>query len=146
MMTPYNDDRGSNPKINAQRNLAGRTHYVDDDTLRFHKSRVISARAVDDGLLFAIVTSDALDWNNTRRGYRYVVFDVTGRVVSRVDLEDAFKTSRQATKAMWAWLNEADAKAITLEAIALAEKNLRWEADRLLALINAPPASRAAAV
>jgi hypothetical protein len=60
-------NQASDPKSNAQRNLAGRTHYVDDDTLRFHKSRVISARHVDQGLLFAIVTSDALDMNNTRR-------------------------------------------------------------------------------
>ncbi len=29
----------NNPKWNAQSNLSGRTHYVDEDTLRWHKSR-----------------------------------------------------------------------------------------------------------
>lgn len=110
-------EQGSNPKYHAQRNLQGRTHYVDDDTLRFHKSRVLSARIVDGGLLFAIVTSDALDYNNTKRGYRYVVFDVFGKVLSRVDLEDAFKTAAAATKAMWKYLDTIDATAHTLKAI-----------------------------
>jgi len=32
------------PKTNAQRNLMGRTHYVDDATLRFHASRVTNNR------------------------------------------------------------------------------------------------------
>lgn len=113
----------SNPKHNAQRNLEGRTHYVDDDTLRFHKSRIISARAVDQGLLFAIVTSDSLNFENTKRGFRYVVFDIAGEVVSRNELADAVSTSAAATKQMWAWLNQADAKAITLEAIAREERN-----------------------
>lgn len=31
-------EQGNNPKYHAQRNLQGRTHYVDDDTLRFHKA------------------------------------------------------------------------------------------------------------
>jgi hypothetical protein len=57
-------------------NLCGRTHYVDQDTLRWHKSKIISSHVVDGGLLFAIVTSDALDMQNTKRGFRYVIFDV----------------------------------------------------------------------
>jgi hypothetical protein len=64
------------PKANAQRNLCGRTHYVDDDTLRGFYSRIISARETDGGLLFAIVTSDAKDYQNKPRGFRYVIFDV----------------------------------------------------------------------
>ena len=32
-----------NPKRNAQANLAGRSHFVDDDTLRFFAGRVLSA-------------------------------------------------------------------------------------------------------
>jgi hypothetical protein len=110
-------NESSDPKSNAQRNLQGRTHYVDDDTLRFHKSRVLSARHTDGGLLFAIVTSDAADMNNSRRVYRYVIFDVFGTVLDRPDLEHGFKTSDKATKAMWESLNAIDAPAITLEAI-----------------------------
>ena len=85
-------------KRNAQRNLEGRTHYVDDDTLRWHKSRVLEARTIENGLLFEIVTSDALDMNNTKRGFRGVVFDVFGTSVYRPDLEGAFATKRAAVK------------------------------------------------
>jgi hypothetical protein len=110
-------NESSYPKVNAQRNLQGRTHYVDDDTLRFHKSRVLSARCTDGGLLFAIVTSDAADMNNTRRVYRYVIFDVFGTVLDRPNLEDGFKSSARAEKAMWAAINAMDAAAITTAAI-----------------------------
>jgi len=86
------------PKSNAQRNLRGKTHYVDDETLRFHKSRVLSSVNMHDGLLFRIVTSDALDMHNTRRGFRAVVFDVFGTVIERPKLEDASSTKAQAFK------------------------------------------------
>lgn len=121
-------------KANAQRNLAGRTHYVDDDTLRYHKSRVISARHTDGGLLFAIVTSDAKDSNGSKRGFRYVVFDVFGTVVERnpksVDLE-WFTSSERATKGMWAFLNGFDAIEHTRKAIARAEECYAAEIERL---------------
>lgn len=110
-------NRSGYPKPNAQENLMGRTHYVDDDTLRWHKSRIISARATDNGLLFAIVTSDALDMNNTRRGFRYVIFDVFGHVLARTELEKAYRRSEQATKAMWGELNAINAKAVTICAL-----------------------------
>lgn len=89
----------SDPKYNAQRNLRGKTHYVDDDTLRFHKSRVLSARNLHNGLLFRIVTSDALDMHNTRRGFRAVVFDVFGTTIDRPKLDEASNTSNAAIKA-----------------------------------------------
>lgn len=106
-------NESSDPKSNAQRNLCDRTHYVDDDTLRSHKSRVISAQHTDGGLLFAIVTSDALDPDNRRRGFRYVIFDLFGHVLSRCALEQASRTSEQATKAMWTEVNAMNAAAIT---------------------------------
>lgn len=96
-MTTLYRQESSDPKSNAQRNLAGRTHYVDDDTLRFHKSHVLSAQHHDDGLLFSIVTSDALNMHNTRRGFHYVIFDLFGHVVKRVDLEHSFKSHQAAS-------------------------------------------------
>lgn len=110
-------NQSSNPTTNAQKNLMGRTHFVDPETLKFHKSRVISARSTDNGLLFAIVTSDALDFENSRRGFRYTLFDLFGTVISRIALEDAFRTSQQAEKAMWAALNATAAKSVTWDAI-----------------------------
>ncbi len=91
-------EQSMDAKHNAQRNLEGRTHYVDDGTLRWHKSRVLEARAMCGGLLLEIVTSDALDMNNTKRGFRGVVFDVFGTSVYRPDLEGAFATKRAAVK------------------------------------------------
>lgn len=92
-MTSLYRNESSDPKRNAQRNLQGRTHYVDDDTLRFHKSRILSARHVDGGLLFAIVTSDATDYQGKTRGFRYVVFDLFGTVLDRPALEDCYKST-----------------------------------------------------
>jgi hypothetical protein len=125
MTTSLYSTKSSYPRPNAQQNLAGRTHYVDDDTLRYHKSRILSARSTYDGLLFAIVESVALDYQNKKRGCRYVVFDVFGNVVSRVSLEECWRTSAQATKAMWRFINDCDPRAITLAAIENAEK---WHA------------------
>lgn len=94
------------PKYNAQQNLSGRTHYVDDDTLRWHKSRVLSSGIIGNawGLLFSITTSDALDMHNTSRGFRCVVFDVFGTAVYRPDLDSTYCTSKAAQKAR----NEAE--------------------------------------
>jgi hypothetical protein len=133
-MTDLYRDQSSNPLWNAQRNLCGRTHYVDDDTLKFHKSRVLSARATDNGLLFAIVTSDARDHQNTRRGMRYVIFDIFGFVVERnpakLELE-WFSSSEKATKAMWDALNRLDAYAITRDAIDRTERHYAQDIARL---------------
>ena len=121
------------PKANAQVNLAGRTHYVDDATLKGFYSRIISARHTDGGLLFAIVTSDARDYQNKARGFRYVIFDLFGTVVERnpdsVDRE-YFTSSARAEKAMWEALNAMDAVAITRAAIDNAAKWHAIEMDR----------------
>lgn len=113
----------SAPKFNAQRNLIGRTHYVDDDTLRFHKSKILASYVVDNGLLFAIVESISLNYENSRRGFRYVVFNVFGEVIDRASLGDTWGSSVHATTAMWAYLNSINAKALTAEAARRAEKN-----------------------
>jgi len=132
-------NESSNPKWNAQRNLQGRTHYVDDDTLRFHKARIISSHVIGEhrgALLFALVESVGLDMNNTRRGFRYAIFDVFGECMERPDLEHAFTTSEQARKAMWAALNAIDAQAHTLAAIDRQAKQHAQEMDELRATVR----------
>lgn len=126
------EDKSYNAKYNAQANLIGRTHYVDDNTLRFHKSRVIKAQAHDRGLLFSIVTSDAVDMHNTSREFRYVIFDVFGTVLGRLELGDGYRTSRAAEKAMYDVLNGLDAMAITLEGIENEKKNHAREIEWFL--------------
>lgn len=114
---------GNSAKYNAQRNLNGRTHYVEDATLKFHHSRINHTWITDNGLLFALVESVSLDMDNSNRGYRFVVFDVFGTVIERPKLEDTYKTGKQAEKAMWAYLNEVDAMVITKEGIDRYERN-----------------------
>lgn len=86
-------------KSNAQRNLRGKTHYVDEDTLRWHKSRICSTAVLHGGLLFRVTCSDALDPDNRKRGFRSAVFDVFGTIVSRPKLDEAKSTSEAAINA-----------------------------------------------
>lgn len=120
-------NESNNAKWNAQRNLQGLTHYVDDDTLRFHKSRIISTHITDSGLLFALVESCAKDFENRSRGFRYVIFDTFGNVIERPELDEMWSTSTAAVKAMWQQLNTIDAVKITSDAIDKAEAHHAME-------------------
>lgn len=86
------------PTYDAQRNLQGRTHYADPETLRFHKGRIKAAHADADGLLYLMLTSDAADPENRRRVSRVVCFDIFGTVLFRDSLDDAASTSEGARK------------------------------------------------
>jgi len=94
----FNQKSDTNTKYNAQENLIGKTHYVDDATLRFHHARILEACPINDGLFFKLTESVALDMHNTKRGFRVVVFDLYGHMVERRSLEEAFKTKRAAEK------------------------------------------------
>lgn len=108
----------------AQRNLQGRTHYVDDTTMKYFGARINGAHIVDQGLLFALRESVAHPLKG--RVHRFVVFDVFGTVVSERIGDDVFhKTAEQARKAMWTWLDAFDAVAHT-------KKAMRELSDRLL--------------
>lgn len=124
-------------KYNAQRNLQGRTHYVDDDTLRYFKARILSSQHAADGLLFALVESVALDPNNSMRGYRFAIFDIFGTVLARPDLEHAFKTSDRARKALRDAIDKIDAKAHTFDAIARQRAQHNREMDELVMKVKA---------
>jgi hypothetical protein len=137
-------NESSDPKHNAQRNLIGRTHYVDDDTLRCFKSRILSARDHDGGLLFSIVISDALDMHNTKRGFRFVIFDVFGTVLERPTLDETFRTSEQASKARYAALDKIDAVAHTLAAIESEAKGHALEMERARVTVREVAAKREA--
>lgn len=99
-------ERSQHPLVNAQENLGGRTYYVDATTLRFHKARILTARPVASGAFFLIVESCALDYNNTRRGFRAVLFDLLGSTVYRPDLEQCRRTREKASADFWDWFDE----------------------------------------
>ena len=128
----YQDHSGY-AKINAQRNLQGRTHYVDDDTLRCFRSRIDYAGHHAGGLLFAIVTRDSLDHEHKTRGSRYVIFDLFGTVIERTKMEEAFRTNAQARKAMYAALDKLDTEAITREGIEQANRHHAREMEQIQA-------------
>lgn len=134
-MTNYNlyECKSDNATNNAQRNLSGKSHYVDPDTLRYHKSRIQSCHVTDNGLLLAIVESCAADMDNRKRVFRHVIFDVLGSVLSRPDFEASCSTSKAATKAMWAALNAIDARQVTLDACKRDAKYSQESRARILA-------------
>ena len=111
------DSRFDNPTGNAQHNLDGRSHYADPGTLRYHKSRILSARPVNSGAFFLILESCALDYANTRRGMRAVLFDLSGHAIYRPKLDDCHRTREQAIKAFWAWFDQFDQSAHYLAAM-----------------------------
>jgi hypothetical protein len=116
----------SNEKKNAQQNLSGRTHYADDDTLRYFGARINRAGHRADGLLFLIVESVSSKPEDTKRNKRFVVFDVLGTVVN--DREQWFATTDQARKAAENFLAEFDADAHTVEALGAHAHRLQTEA------------------
>ena len=109
----------SDPKLNAERNLQWRTHYVD--ALRAHKSRILHTKIAGGGLLFALVESYATDPNNGKRLFRPVVFDVFGGTVCRPSLDEGFRTRKLAEAAMREALSAIDAVQVTEAAINAAE-------------------------
>lgn len=101
--------QGYDAKANAQRNLQGKTHYVDDDTLRFFHGRINSAHVHYNGLLFSIVESVAADMNNRSRGFRFVTFDLFGIVVNdRSNTDELCSTGAKAHDQMQAFVNSFD--------------------------------------
>lgn len=120
--TLFTDSDQPNAKRKAQTALEGITHYVDDGNLYFHRARIISARPVMQGRAFAIVESVSLDWNHTRRGFRFAIFAIDGHCIERPKLEDSYTTSKAATKAMWDALNAMDAETVFFDAITRMDK------------------------
>ena len=103
------EQSGYDAKAMAQRNLSGKTHYADDDTLRFFYARINSARVSHEGLIFAMVESSASDFRNTSRGFRFVAFDLFGNVLNDRDHIDSMRAkSGMATADMLAWLESFD--------------------------------------
>lgn len=123
--------KSSYSKSNAQLNLESRTHYVDDDTLRYFKSRVLYSGHMDGGLLFYIVESFAHSVTG-KRLFRGVIFDIAGNVVNdRASFDDAYKTSKQALNAMWKQANQLDAVEITRQAMQSEKRYLERQIERL---------------
>ena len=101
-------NKSSYPKPNAQQNLEGRSYFATDSALKFFGARINSAHHSASGLVFFIVESSFLDMNKTKRGFRFHLFDIFGEEIGKQELDQAVKTSEQARKAGYSFLDQFD--------------------------------------
>jgi len=101
-------NKSSYPKTNAQLNLEGRSYFATDSALKFFGARISSAHQSASGLVFFIVDSSFLDMNKTKRGFRFHLFDIFGQEIGKQELDQAVKTSEQARKAGYRFLDQFD--------------------------------------
>jgi hypothetical protein len=104
--TLYHSKFLKTPKDNAQVMLTGRTHYVDDDTLRFFGCLIKSAQPSTFGLFYRITESLSLPTGG--RGFRTVLFDLGGQVVYRPQLAEMENKTEKAEKAFYKWFETFD--------------------------------------
>jgi hypothetical protein len=125
-----------NPTISAQKNLEGRTHYVDPSTLKYHGSRILSALPVSDGAFFKIIETVSIDYQHTKRGYRAVVFDLFGTTIYCPKLEETHTNKEKAEKAFYAFFNTFDEIGHYQQAIANKITRLNKEAQSLADILQ----------
>jgi hypothetical protein len=111
-------ERSGMPLNQAQRNLQGRTHYVDDATLKSFGAKVHTTHVMDDGLIFGMVESLQKGFNpEDGRVWRPVFFDLFGNIVARPPIEDSFDNIKQAQAEFWKLADTLDAQALTIEGV-----------------------------
>jgi hypothetical protein len=101
-------NKSSYAKPNAQENLEGRSYFATDSALKFFGARINSAHQSASGLVFFIVESSFLDMNKTKRGFRFHLFDIFGEEIGKQEFDQAVKTSEQARKAGYSFLDQFD--------------------------------------
>ena len=101
-------NKSSYAKPNAQENLEGRSYFATDSTLKYFGARINSAHHTASGLLFFIVESSFLDMQKTKRGFRFHLFDIFGEEIGKQELDQAVRTSEQARKAGYSFLDQFD--------------------------------------
>lgn len=145
--------RSSYPECDAPQNLRGRTHYVDEDTLRGFKSRILDAGMhakgipsyqLSDSLVYWLVESVNSRPDHGGKNKRFVAFDIFGTVISdRVSLHGEadygwFRTSADARAAGLAFLEKFDAVKHTRDELKARAKRQIAEAKATLALLRKP--------
>ena len=104
----------SYPEYDAPRNLQGRTHYADKDTLKAFKAKILNGGCTKYGLLYWLVESVQSRPNHGGYTRRAVVFDVFGTIVNdRPDFRETqgewFKDTHKAEESAFAFLKSFDA-------------------------------------
>jgi len=120
-------------KSDAQQNLAGRTHYADDSTLRYFKARITGlVRTPADGLLYCIIESVASKPEQPSKRTRGVVFDVFGTVIHRTEW---VRTTDQGRKALGEYIAAFDLVAHYRKEISERIARMRYDATRAAKLL-----------
>jgi hypothetical protein len=133
---PLFRDRYSVPLNRARDCLAGLTHYVDESTMRYFRSRISSSGVSCSGLLFYIVESCSLHPDHKTRGFRGVVFDVFGDPVYRPNLDQCSKTSEKARREMYAFLDGFDLGAHYANTLTGRAKRKEREAGEMMTAVK----------
>lgn len=126
-------DKSSYMVNNVERNLMGRTHYVDKDTLRFFNARIVGGSDQCAGTVFRLIESLPNGFNG-KRGFRFIAFDVFGTVLNE---REFFTTSQKATNAFYTWLGTFDLTGHYREAFASRASRAKREHDDLREAFNA---------
>jgi hypothetical protein len=110
---PYRDD-SSYALPRAQRALSGRTHYVDNDTMKYFGCRINACQVDFNGLYCWILES--VSHPSMGRVHRFVLFDVFGTVLTERN-NMLRSTRKQAEKDKETFLGSFDPLAHTEAAL-----------------------------
>lgn len=126
----------SYPENDAPRNLQGRTHYCDADTMKAFKCRILNAGHTKDGLLYWIVES--VNSRPDHGGYtrRAVVFDVFGTIVNeRTNMTNGewLKNTRKAENAAFEFIRTFNAQKHTADTLKARARRAVADAKETLA-------------
>jgi len=131
----------SYPEYDAPRNLQGRTHYADPDTLKCFKAKILNAGHTKDGLLYWLVESVQSRPNHGGYTRRAVVFDVFGTIVNeRADMRETqgewFRDTHKAEASVFEFLKTFNAVAHTAKTLKESAKRDMIAARRTLAALS----------
>ena len=131
---PFQSQSGY-PLADAQRNLSGKTHYVDDDTLRGFRAKITDAGIAHGGLTYWIIESVRSKPSDIPGGhFRFVAFDVDGSVLTTRDVWH--RSTAAAHKHGVAWLASHDATAHTRALLATRAARAKREAEQIEAFMS----------
>lgn len=125
-------DKSYNARSNAQINLDGKTHYVDNATMRYFGSKILASSDHANGRIFALCESLQAGFDaSAGRVTRYVAFDLFGTVIYHPDIDASFKTREKARKAFYVWFEAFDVDAHYRAAMLARADSLEREAQDL---------------
>jgi hypothetical protein len=121
----------STEKALAQRQLDGRTHYADDNTLKFFGARINETRQDNNGLWFAL--RESVQPPHSARVHRWCIFDIFGQC----ERTEERSTGAGADKLLPALIASKDWETRTLLELERRAKQAKEDAQRTLDALSA---------